>query len=211
MSMKTRWCNPDKWLFDCQRLWWWYSAWFQLHSNENMRTSFSSYSSSGIFFLLFACFALSLVFVCVVLRVSRCLCFDASVWNWKCARKCGEGGEKGENSSCLCLSPCDVSWPKKILSVNASFSVSLRASHSMYYAFTSTYTQIQNPNLHAQGLEQKPWLFMQWKKAKGCSHNPLSVVREERKERRGEREKGQGDKERGNDKGGIDFQPRKIP
>ena len=52
---------------------------------------------------------------------------------------------------------------------------------------------------------------MQWKKAKGCSHNPLSVVREERKERRGEREKGQGDKERGNDKGGIDFQPRKIP
>ena len=82
------------------------------------------------FFLLFACFALSLVFVCVVLRVSRCLCFDASVWNWKCARKCGEGGEKGENSSCLCLSPCDVSWPKKILSVNASVSVSLRASHS---------------------------------------------------------------------------------
>ena len=130
MSVKTRWCNPDKWLFDCQRLWWWYSAWFQLHSNENMRTSFSSYSSSGIFFLLFACFALSLVFVCVVLRVSRCLCFDASVWNWKCARKCGEEGEKGENSSCLCLSPCDVSWPKKILSVNASVSVSLRASHS---------------------------------------------------------------------------------
>ena len=29
---------------------------------------------------------------------------------------------------------------------------------------------------------------MQWKKAKECSHNPLSVVREERKER--EEEKG---------------------